>query len=134
LLSSISIVVADDYQDWRRTVRELLRERPELQVICEASDGLEAVQKAGELKPNLIILDIGLPKLNGIEAARQIRRFFPGSKIVFLSQNRDLDVVRAALSTGAQGYVRKTDVRTDLLLSIEAVLRGEQFVSGTLGG
>jgi len=63
------VLIVDDYKDWRRKVRQLLRERPELQVICEVSDGLEAVQKADELKPDLILLDIGLPKLNGIEAA-----------------------------------------------------------------
>jgi len=108
--------------------------RPELQVICEASDGPEAVRKAEELKPDLIVLDIGLPKLNGIEAARRIRQLSPSSKIVVLSQNNDLDVVRAAFGTGAQGYVYKADVRSDLLPAIEAVLRGKQFVSSSLKG
>ena len=108
--------------------------RPELQVICEASDGPEAVLKAEELKPDLIVLDIGLPKLNGIEAARRIRQLSPSSKIVVLSQNNDLDVVRAAFGTGAQGYVYKADVRSDLLPAIEAVLRGKQFVSSSLKG
>ena len=97
-MSSISIVVADDYQDWRRTVRELLRERPELQVICEASDGLEAVQKAGELKPDLIVLDIGLPRLNGIEAARRIRQVYSNSKILFLTADNSPDVAQAVSS------------------------------------
>ena len=87
----IRVLIVDDYEDWRRTVRELLRERPELQVICEVADGLEAVQKAGELKPDLILLDIGLPKLNGIEAARQIRQLSPSAKIIFLSQDNSLD-------------------------------------------
>jgi DNA-binding NarL/FixJ family response regulator len=111
----------------------LFQARPEWQVIAEAADGPEAVQKAEELKPDLIVLDIGLPNLNGIEAARQIRQFSPGSKIVFLSQNNDLDVVRAALST-AQGYVYKTDFRRDFLPAIHAVLRGQQFVSYRLKG
>ncbi len=108
--------------------------RPELQVICEAADGPEAVLKAEELKPDLIVLDIGLPKLNGIEAARRIRQLSPSSKIVFLSLHNSPDVVQGALSTGAQGYVYKADVRSDLLPAIEAVLRGKQFVSSSLKG
>jgi DNA-binding NarL/FixJ family response regulator len=112
----------------------VLQARPEWQVISEASDGLEAVEKAQGLKPDLILLDIGLPKLNGIEAARQIRQLSPSSKIIFLSQNNDLDIVRAALSTGVHGYVRKTDVKRELLPAMDAVLRGEQFVSSSLKG
>jgi DNA-binding NarL/FixJ family response regulator len=134
LLSSIRILIADDFKDWRRQVLLLFQARPEWQVIAEAADGPEAIQKAEELRPDLIVLDIGLPKLNGIEAARQIRQLSPSSKIVFLSQNDDLDVVRAALSTGVQGYVYKTDVRSDLLPAIEAVFRGKQFVSSRLKG
>jgi len=112
----------------------VLQARPEWQVISEASGGLEAVEKARGLKPDLILLDIGLPKLNGIEAARQIRQLSPSSKIIFLSQNNDLDIVRAALSTGAHGYVLKTDVRRELLPAMDAVLRGKQFVSTSLKG
>jgi DNA-binding NarL/FixJ family response regulator len=112
----------------------LLQPRPDCQVIAEASDGLEAVQKAEDLKPDLVLLDIGLPKLDGIEAARQIRRRSPNTEIIFLSQNSNLDVVRAALSTGALGYVRKTDARRELLPAIDAVLRGKQFVSSSLEG
>jgi DNA-binding NarL/FixJ family response regulator len=112
----------------------VLQARPEWQVIAEASDGLEAVEKAQGVKPDLILLDIGLPQLNGIEAARRIQRLSPSSKIIFLSQNNDLDIVRAALSTGARGYVRKTDVKKELIPAMEAVLRGEQFVSSSLKG
>ncbi len=87
----IRILVADDFKDWLHQVRLLLQSRPEYQVIAVASDGLEAVQKAEELKPDLILLDIGLPKLNGIEAARRIRQLSPSSKIVFLRElNRRL--------------------------------------------
>ena len=131
---SIRILIVDDFEDWRRKVRQLLQERPELQVICEVSDGLEAVQKADELKPDLILLDIGLPKLNGIEAARRIRQLSPSSKIINLSQDNSLEVVQVALNTGAQGYVYKTDVQSDLLPAIEAVLRGKQFVSSSVKG
>jgi DNA-binding NarL/FixJ family response regulator len=131
---SIRVLIVDDYEDWRRTVRELLQERPELQVICEASDGLEAVHNAEELQPDLILLDIGLPKLNGIEAARQIRQLSPSSKIIFLSQDNSLDPEELALSTGAQGYVQKARAGSELLSVVEAVLRGERFVSGSIKG
>lgn len=131
-MPSIRILIADDYADWRRQVRYLLQARPEWQVIAEASDGSEAVQKVEELKPDLILLDIGLPKLNGIEVASRIRQLSPTSKIVFLSQNNDRDFVQAALNTGVLGYVHKTDAAGELLSAVDAVLRGEQFVSSIL--
>jgi DNA-binding NarL/FixJ family response regulator len=131
-LSTIRTLVADDYEDWRRQVRSLLQARPEWQVIAEAADGPEAVQKAEELKPDLILLDIGLPTLNGIEAARRIRQLSPNSKIIFLSTYNSPDVVQAGLGAGAMGYVCKTDVNRDLLPAMDAVLRGKQFVSSSL--
>jgi len=133
-LLSIRILISDDYADWRRLVRLLLQVRPEWQVVAETSDGLEAVRKVEDLKPDLILLDIALPKLNGIEAARRIRQLSPSSKIVFLSQNNDRDVVREALSTGALGYVCKIDAEGELLPAVDAVLRGEQFASSSLKG
>jgi len=132
LLSLIRVLVVDDLERWRRQVRQLLKVRPELQVIGEASDGSEAVQKADELKPDLIVLDIGLPKLNGIEVARRIGQLFPGSKILFLSQNNDPDIVQEALGTGALGYVLKMNAIGELLPAVEAVLRGKEFVSSGL--
>ena len=133
-MSPIRILVVDDFEGWRRQVRLLFQARPQWQIIAEVSDGSEAVQKVAALKPDLIVLDIGLPKLNGIEAARGMRHLFPTSTIVFLSLNNDPDVVRAALSTGALGYVHKTDVQRDLLPAIEAVLQGRQFVSSSIKG
>jgi DNA-binding NarL/FixJ family response regulator len=133
-LSPIRILVVDDFEGWRRQVRLLFQARPQWQIIAEMSDGSEVVQKVADLKPDLIVLDIGLPKLNGIEAARRIRHLSPNSTIVFLSLNSDPDVVRAALSLGALGYVHKTDVRSDLLPAIEAVLQGRQFVSSSIKG
>jgi DNA-binding NarL/FixJ family response regulator len=133
LLSSIRILVADDYEGWRRQISLLLQARPELQVICEASDGLEAIQRAEELKPDLIVLDIGLPTINGIEAARRIRKLVPESKILFLSQESSADVVQEALNWGALGYVVKAHAGTELLAAVGAVLRGERFVSSIKG-
>ena len=130
----IRVLVVDDFENWRRQVHSLLQARPEWQVIAEASDGSEAVQKAEDLKPDLILLDIGLPKLSGIEAARRIRHVSPSSKIVFLSQNSDLEFVRVALSTGALGYVQKIDAGRELLPAVAAVLQGKKFVSSSLKG
>jgi DNA-binding NarL/FixJ family response regulator len=131
---TIRVLIVDDFEDWRCRVRLLFQAQPEWQVIAETSDGPEAIQKAEELRPDLIVLDIGLPKLNGIEAARRIRQLSAGCKIVFLSAHNDLDIVRAAMSTGAQGYVHKRDARRELLAAVDAVLQGGQFVSSSLKG
>jgi CheY-like chemotaxis protein len=110
----------------------MLRKEPELQIVGEVTDGLEAVQKAEELKPDLIVLDIGLPSLNGIEAARQIRKLAPESKILFVSQESSADIVQEALALGALGYVVKVHAGSDLLPAVGAVLQGGQFVSASL--
>jgi len=132
--SSVRVLVVDDFELFRRFICSTLRKRQDLQVICEASDGPEAVQKAGELKPDLILLDIGLPTLNGIEAARKIRKLAPESKIIFVSQESSADLVQEALSLGALGYVGKTSAGSDLLAAVEAVLENRQFVSSGLSG
>jgi DNA-binding NarL/FixJ family response regulator len=133
-LPSVRILVVDDFEPFRRFVRSTLQEKTELQVIREVSDGLEAVQKAEELQPDLILLDIGLPTLNGIEAARRIRKLAPESKIVFLSMESSADVMQEALSLGALGYVVKAHAERDLLDAVETVLQGRQFISSGLSG
>jgi CheY-like chemotaxis protein len=105
-----------------------------LQIVGEASDGLEAVQKAEELQPDLIVLDIGLPTLNGIEAARRIRKLSPESKILFVSQESSADVAQEAFSLGALAYVVKAHAGSELLAAVEAVLEDRQFVSRGLSG
>jgi DNA-binding NarL/FixJ family response regulator len=124
------IMVVDDFKDWRLKVCSILEQSQELLVVGEASDGAEAVQKAQELQPDLIVLDIGLPKLNGIEAAPRMSELSPGSKILFLSQDNDADAIQAALSAGACGYVHKLRAGTELLSAVEAVLQGQRFVTG----
>ena len=133
-MSSSRVLVVDDNGLFRRFIRSALGKRPELHIVCEVSDGLEAVQKAQELQPDLILLDIGLPTLNGIEAARRIRKLSPESKILFLSQETSADAVREALRLGAHGYVVKTDAKRELLAGVDAVLRGGQFVGRRFSG
>ena len=126
------VLVVEDYEGFRRFIRLELQQRVEFQVIGEVCDGLEAVEKAQTLQPDLILLDIGLPKLNGLEAGRRIRELSPNSKILFVSQEPYSDVVGEALSLGASGYVLKSRAQNDLRPAIEAVLRGEHFVSSAL--
>ena len=103
-ISHVCILLVDDFEPWRQRIREILETRPEVRVVGEASDGLEALQKAEALKPDLILLDIGLPNLNGIEVGNRLRQTVPNANVLFLTQNNDAAVVRAALSHGAKGY------------------------------
>jgi DNA-binding NarL/FixJ family response regulator len=121
--------VVDDFEPWRRFACLTLRKKPGLQVVSEASNGLEAFQKAVELEPDLILLGIGLPSRNGIEAARRIREIVPEAKIIFLSEESSVDVVQEAMSIGASGYVFKTMAASELLTAVETVLSGLKFVS-----
>ena len=125
----VRILVVDDFGSIRQFVCATLGKRQHLQVVGEASDGLEAIQKAVELKPDLILLDIGLPTLNGLEAARQIRKLVPESKLIFLSLESSADVVQEALRIGARGYVVKVGAATGLLTAVEAVISGKRYVS-----
>jgi len=127
--SPVRVLVVDDFEPWRQQVRNsTLRWMPHALVV-EASDGLEAVRVAPELHPDLVLLDIGLPSLNGIEVAHRVCKTVPDAKVLFLSQEKDADVVRAALNNGAKGFVLKLDAGSELLPAIEAVLRDEVFVS-----
>jgi len=128
-MSPVRILVVEDFAPFLQVVRSTLAERPDVQVLSEVADGLEGVQKAELLGPDLVLLDIGLPTLNGIEAARQIRKRAPQSKIIFLSQESSPEVVQEALNLGAWGYVEKTRAASDLLAAVNAVLDCRQFVS-----
>jgi len=120
-MSKVRILVADDYKPWRAQARELLQQRPDCH-ITEACDGREAVQKATELSPDIVLLDIGMPVLNGIEAANKIRETTPQSKIIFVTQDGDADLKAAALAAGAEAYVLKANAATELLPVIAAAL------------
>ena len=130
-LSSVRILVVDDFEPFRQFVCSTLAKRTELQVVGEASDGLEAVQKVVELKPDLIIMDFRLPSLNGLEAARKILALISESKVIFLSQESSAEVMQEAFNLGAWGYVVKTMAGSELFTAVEAVLSGKRFVGST---
>jgi DNA-binding NarL/FixJ family response regulator len=132
IMRSIRILVVEDFEKFRRLICSALEQWAQFQV-SEVSDGLEAVRRAKELKPDLVILDIGLPNLNGIEVARHILEFAPDARIIFLSQETAPDVVREALSLGVSSYVHKSRLRTDLPVAIEAALEDRRFVTSSLG-
>lgn len=127
--TDLRILVAEDYVPFRRFVCLALRETAGFQLVAEASDGLEAVEKAAELKPDLVLLDIGLPKLNGLQAAKQIGRVAPQARIIFVSLESSADIAGEAFRVGARGYVHKQCAQSDLLPAIEAVLAGRTFTS-----
>lgn len=128
-MNHLRTLVVDDVADFRLLLRSMLEERTECEVVGEASDGLQAVVKAEQLQPDLVLLDLGLPTINGIEVARRIRKLSPKSKILFVTQNSSRELAQGALRMGANGYLLKAEA-TDLPLAVETVIRGEQYVSG----
>ena len=132
--SEIRVLVVEDSDNFRRLFSLELQKRTDVRSIREVGDGLQAVQQAEQLQPELILLDIGLPGLNGIEAARRIRKLSPQSKILFVSQESSVDVVQEALTVGAQGYVVKSDAWRELAVAVNAVLEGKNFISRKVAG
>lgn len=130
----IRILVVEDFELARRFISTALAKDPSFEVVGEVSDGLTAAERAEDLQPDVVLLDIGLPGLNGIEAAKRIRKTAPQAKIVFVSQQSSPELVQAALAVGGSGYVLKSDAGNDLLKAISAVLNGETFLSRALRG
>ena|SRR5215467_13886040 len=122
-----TVLIADDYAAFRQCLHAELQEAG-FERVVEASDGLEAVAKAAELQPALILLDIGMPRLDGLKAAAQIRSLAPHSKILFVSNQSDPDIIRAALSAGGSGYLCKRRTNSEFLQAVEAVLQGKRFL------
>jgi DNA-binding NarL/FixJ family response regulator len=127
-MPALRTLVVDDHEDLRKLLKSMLQAKTECVVIGEASDGLQAIEQAKELQPDLILLDLSLPKLNGMEAGRQILKLSPHSKIVFLSQDHSPEIAQGAIRIGAAGYLLKSDA-TELPFAVEAVLQGRVYVS-----
>jgi len=133
-MSVVQILLVDDSLPWQRFVLTYFETKTEFSVNTIAPDGFEAVQKANELRPEVILMDVNLPGMSGIEAARRIRRVSPGSKILFLSMHGDSEIIQAALNAGGSGYVLKLDFNRDLIPAIKTILLGQRFVSHSLTG
>jgi DNA-binding NarL/FixJ family response regulator len=119
-MPALRILIADDHEVFRRGLRSLLELRPDWQICGEAENGLEAVNKAKELRPDLVVLDISMPELSGLEAVRLIRGELTDAEVVILSQHDSPNVLRAALDAGAHCYVAKNQISRDLLAAVEA--------------
>jgi DNA-binding NarL/FixJ family response regulator len=124
----VTTMIVEDHANFSRFLTRILERETQCQVIGQASEGLEAIRKAKELQPDLILLDLGLPKLNGIEVTRQVRKVSPNSKILIVSQDSSPEVMQVALREGAHGYLLKSDA-ADLPIAVDAVLQNREFVS-----
>jgi len=127
--AELSVLIVDDVERWLFVASGILHEMASIRIVGEATDGLEAIRNAKRLQPDLIVLDIGLPILNGITVAREIAKISPGSKIVFLTENHDGEIVEEAFQAGARAYVIKSAARSELIPAVQAVLEGKQFLS-----
>jgi DNA-binding NarL/FixJ family response regulator len=130
-MSLFRILIVDDFEPWADFVATLISEQLDLLVVGIVSDGLEAVREALALKPDLILLDLNLPFLNGIEVSKRLEKSFPRPQILFFSQHTSLHLVRQALASGSAGYVLKSDA-AEIMDGIRAVRAGERFLSSTI--
>jgi DNA-binding NarL/FixJ family response regulator len=132
LSSTHRVLVVEDHGPFRRVICELLRQRTDVLVVGEAADGLDAVRQAEALRPDIVVLDIGLPTLNGIEVADRVRAVVPDAKLMFVTIESSSEVVEQAFRRGAHGYVYKPRAHRDVLPVLDAIIRGGRFVSGGL--
>jgi len=128
-MNPIRVLLADDHKLIRAGLRLVVDQQPDLSVVGEADDGRQAVELAKSLKPNVVVMDIGMPNLNGIEAARQIRVIRPDAAVVMLSMHSDEGYVLRALGAGARAYLLKDSATIDLVQAIHAVVEGKSFFS-----
>jgi DNA-binding NarL/FixJ family response regulator len=130
---SVSILIADDHELVRKGIRTVLQARPGWEVVAEVTDGREAVKKVQQLKPNVAILDISMPLMNGLEAARQIAKIAPQTKVLILTMHDSDPMIQQILEAGARGYLLKSDASLDLVSAVEAVMRNKTFFTPKVG-
>ena len=130
----LRVLIVEDHEPMRKYIATKLREKLQLRIVAEVAGGVDAVQKAEELRPDLIVMDVGLPRLDGIEATRRIQKVHPKSKIFFATENCSRDVAEEALRSRGLGHVLKSNAEEDLLPAVDAVLRSKRFISFGLAG
>jgi DNA-binding NarL/FixJ family response regulator len=130
---SVRILVVDDHPIVRHGLRTLLGGRPEWEIIDEAEDGIEAVEKADRLKPDVVVLDVSMPRMDGLEACRRIRKSVPKSEVLIVTQHDSPQMMREALSAGARGYIVKSDAARDLVAALESVSQHKLFIAQSRG-
>lgn len=128
------VVLADDHAMFRQGVKRILKDAENLEVVGEASDGLELLDVSKETTPDMVILDISMPNLRGLEATREIKRLFPNVKVLILTMHRDKEYVYGAISAGAEGYLLKEDADTELFIAVEKIRQGGRYISPILSG
>jgi DNA-binding NarL/FixJ family response regulator len=130
----VRVLVVDDFEPWRRHVASTLGQNPRWQIVGEAANGPDAIEKATDLQPDLILLDVGLPNVNGLDAARRILARDPSLRILFVSEQQAWEVAEDALCSGARGYICKSDAGRELSPAVEAIAAGRRFVGERFGG
>lgn len=131
-MSFIRVLTVDDSPPWQLYILKSLETESDLKIVAQVGDGLEAVQEAAKLCPDIIVMDLGLPCINGLEATRRIRSVSPNSKVLFLSEHRSQGFIDAAFEAGASGYVLKSDAASDLVAGIRAIVEKKEYVSRSL--
>jgi DNA-binding NarL/FixJ family response regulator len=126
------ILLADDFSAVRRGVRAILESRDDFKVVAEAEDGVDALEQAQKVHPDLAVVDISMPRMNGLELTREIRRTLPDTEILILTQHNSHGVLEKALEAGARGYVVKSAVAADLINAVESVRAHRQFASSCI--
>jgi len=132
-VSKVRVLLADDHELVRKGLRALIERQPDLEVAGEAADGREAVELCEQMKPDVVVMDIAMPRLNGIEATGQIVKRNPATGVIMLSMHSDEGYLTRALAAGAKGYLLKDSAEADLLLAIETVAKGKPFFSPSIG-
>jgi len=127
---TVRILLVDDHKAVRQGIRTLLGGHSEWEIVDEAEDGVEAVEKAGRLKPDVVVLDVTMPRMDGLEACRQIRKRLPGTEVLIVTQHESAQMMREAVSAGARGYVAKVNVARDLPAAVDAVSHHLGFPAG----
>jgi len=131
-VTTLHVLIVDDHEVVRRGLRALIESRPEWEVCGEATTGREAVEKASNLKPNVVVMDIAMPELNGLEATRQVLKAVPRTAVLILTAHESEQLVREVLEAGAQGYVLKSDAGRDLVAAIEALSQHKVFFTSSV--